>query len=116
MERLGTVLWHCFVASLGDGLILLLIFAVGWIAFHEPNWFRQPGVSGYLLMLAAGLGIGVAVEWIGVHIAQRWKYTELMPIVPGFGVGVVPVTQMIVLPPLIFRIVALSEKLANRTA
>jgi hypothetical protein len=29
------VLWHCFVASLGDGLMVLLIVTVGWIYFQR---------------------------------------------------------------------------------
>jgi hypothetical protein len=34
-------------------------------------------------------------------------YTAQMPLVPGFDVGVAPVVQMLVLPPLIFRLVTL---------
>ena len=34
-------------------------------------------------------------------------YTSQMPLVPGLDVGLVPVVQMLVLPPLIFRIVAI---------
>jgi hypothetical protein len=44
MEHLRTVWWHCFVASLGDGLLVLLIFAAGWTALHRRDWFVRPGV------------------------------------------------------------------------
>jgi hypothetical protein len=33
-------------------------------------------------------------------------YTAQMPLVPGLAIGVVPVAQMLVLPPLLFRLVA----------
>jgi hypothetical protein len=106
MDSPRTVWWHCFVASLGDGLLVLLIFAVGWIAFHRQDWFVRPGVHEYGVMLAAGLVMSVSVEWIAVHIVGRWTYTERMPLVPGLGVGIVPILQMLVLPPLIFWVAA----------
>jgi len=107
------VFWHCLVASLGDGLMVMLIFAAGWIALHRWNWFEHPGRVEYLIMLSAGLALAVSVEWIGVHITRRWEYTESMPILPGIDLGIVPIAQMLVLPPLIFRIVTVGEKLAK---
>ncbi len=79
MEDSRTALWHCFVASLGDGLMVLGIVASG----------------------------GVTVEWVAVRVLQRWAYTARMPRVPGLDVGLVPVAQMLILPPLILRLVAL---------
>jgi hypothetical protein len=102
----ASVLWHCFVASLGDGVMVLLIVAAGWITLRQQNWFQQPVVSGYLVMFAAGLVIAVIAEWLGVSILRRWEYTEQMPTVPGLGIGLIPIAQMVFLPPLIFRIVA----------
>ncbi len=96
------VWWHCFVASLGDGLLVLLIFSAGWAIWQRQDWFAQPGVAGYTVMLLVGLGIGIGVEWIAVHIVGRWAYTERMPLVPGLGVGLLPILQMLILPPLIF--------------
>jgi hypothetical protein len=32
----GEVFWHCFVASLGDGIMVLLIVAAGWITLRQP--------------------------------------------------------------------------------
>jgi hypothetical protein len=53
-----------------------------------------------------GFVMGVAIEWMAVHVLQRWTYTTHMPLVPGLDVGLVPVAQMLILPPLIFRLVA----------
>lgn len=97
-------LWHCFVASLGDGLLVLAIYGAGWLAFSRLDWIRKPGIGGYLLMLAAGLFIAIGVEWIAVHVIHRWTYAGQMPRVPGLDIGIVPIAQMLVLPPLIFRV------------
>jgi hypothetical protein len=103
------VFWHCFVASLGDGVMVLLIVTIGWILFRRWDWFQRPGVGGYLVMLSAGLILAVMVEWVAVHVLGRWAYTDKMPIIPGLEVGLVPIAQMVVLPPLIFRIAAITR-------
>lgn len=95
--------FYCFLASLGDGLLVLLIFAAGWIVFRRREWFVRHGARGYLLMLAAGLIIAVGIERVAVGTGQ-WLYAEQMPRV--LGVGLAPIAQMLVLPPLIFRLVA----------
>ena len=46
------VLWHCFVASLGDGIMVLLIVAAGWFTLRQSDWFLGPGVRGYLVIMS----------------------------------------------------------------
>jgi hypothetical protein len=100
------VWWHCFVASLGDGLMILLVFAAGWLGLGRFDWFVKPGVRGYLVMLVAGLALAVGVEFIAIQVLKRWTYTQSMPRIPGLNIGIVPVIQMLILPPLIFRVAA----------
>ena len=57
-------------------------------------------------MLFRSLVIGITIEWIAVHLLGRWMYTAWMPRVPGLAVGLVPVLQMLMLPPLIFHLAA----------
>lgn len=106
MEGWGNIWWHCFVASLGDGILVSIIYAVGSAAFRRSDWHLYPSVQAYGLMLAIGLCIGLGVEWVAVDVFNRWSYTTGMPLIPGLGVGLVPVLQMLLLPPLIFRIAA----------
>ena len=106
MGSIRAVLWHCFVASLGDGVILCIIHGVGWGVFRRADWFARAGASQYGVMLGAGLVIASAMEWVAVHVLHRWAYTDLMPVVPGLEIGVIPVLQMLVLPPLVFMAVA----------
>jgi hypothetical protein len=106
----GNALWHCFIASLGDGILVWIIYAVGWAAFRRADWYRNPGMRVYGLMLGIGLCIGLGVEWVAIHILNRWAYTTDMPLIPGLGVGLVPVLQMLLLPPLIFWLASLRAK------
>ena len=101
---------HCFVASLGDGIIVLLIVVAGWITLRRWDWFEQADVLGYVVMVTAGLVMAVLIEWLGVHVLKRWEYTGKMPTAPGLGIGLVPIAQMLFLPPLIFRIVAVLDQ------
>jgi hypothetical protein len=97
---------HCFVASLVDAALVLLIFAVGAAVFGRRDWFVRPERYGVALTLGAGLLIGVVVEWVAVHALGLWEYTARMPVAPLLGVGLTPVAQMLVLPQVIFRVVA----------
>jgi len=108
--------WLCLAASLADGLFVLVIFGVGWMALGRRTWFEQPGIEGYLVMLISGVAISAGVEWITVHGLRWWTYGEQMPLLPIVKIGLVPMTQMLVLPPLIFRLVtALSRYLDGTT-
>lgn len=97
---------HCFIPSLGDGVMLVLIYAVGLMVFRSPGWADRPGLAGYALMLGSGAVMAVVVEWAAVHVLQRWSYAPGMPRWPGLGIGLVPVVQMLVLPPIAFRVMA----------
>lgn len=99
-----TALWHCFVAALGDGLLVTLIFAAAAAAQGSFNWFIKPTAGGYAAMIGTSLVIGFTVEWWGLRIAERWQYSERMPLIPLIDIGIVPLLQMILLPPLIFWI------------
>ncbi len=108
MSDFSLALWHCLVASLGDGLLVLLIFGAGWAALRRSDWFVNPGRRGYLVMLAAGLAIALVVEWAAVHVAGQWTYAPRMLVIPIFNIGLAPIAQMLALPPLVFRAVAVS--------
>ena len=95
---------HYVIPSLGDGLIVMLIFCVGWAVQCRSDWTDQPGWAAYALMLTTGFSVAVIVEWVGFYGLNRWSYTASMPLLPGLGIGVVPVLQMLILPPVIFKV------------
>ena len=93
----------CLQAALGDGLLVLALYGLGCIFFRRRDWILQPGPVGYTLLVVAGMIIAVAVEMHALD-QNRWAYNTLMPRIPGLGVGLVPVAQMMVLPTLIARL------------
>lgn len=99
--------WQCLAMSVGDGLLVLLIFWIGWMWFGQSGWFQDPGLRGYVLMAVTGLVMILPLEWIMVYGVEWWSYTAQMPLIPGVAVGVTSVAQMLLLPPLIFRVVAM---------
>ncbi|MDA2916087.1 hypothetical protein MYX64_04480 [Nitrospinae bacterium AH_259_B05_G02_I21] len=91
----------CFQAALGDGLLVLALYGVGYAFFRRREWILQPSVAGYSLLVLAGMVIAVALEMQALAWG-RWAYNARMPIIPGIGVGLIPVVQMMILPPLVF--------------
>lgn len=105
MPPLNIRWWHCFVASLGDGVLVLAIFAVVWMAARRHDWSVRLGAGGYVVMFATGFVVAVGVELLALR-EGRWIYAPTMPLLPWPRVGIVPVVQMLVLPPVIFRMAA----------
>ena len=96
--NLMTLAIHCFVPSLGDGLMTLMIYWAGWLLFRDSKWILNPGMSGYLLLMGVGLILAVLVDWNALYRTGAWSYNERMIFIPILGVGLLPVLQMIVLP------------------
>ncbi len=91
--------WACFVASLGDGALTLLILGAGAVPFGTLAWVRRPGWRPWLTAVGLSLLVAVVVERILVYGLRRWAYDADMPIIPGLRVGLTPALQMVLLTP-----------------
>lgn len=98
-EGIMTDVIGCLVPSLGDGLMTLVIYWAGWLVFRDGAWMLRPGLQGYLLMALSGLVLAVGVEWNALYRTGAWDYSPRMPRVPVLGVGLLPILQMLLLPP-----------------
>jgi len=96
--------WMCAAASVADGLVVLLILQISRLVIGQRDWYLRPRARGYTVLLLSGAVISVAVEWIAIYGAQWWAYSPDMPVVPGLNIGLTPLAQMLVLPPLIFAL------------
>ncbi|MFQ5873828.1 MAG: hypothetical protein ACE5JL_08505 [Dehalococcoidia bacterium] len=92
----------CGWASLIDGLLVLAILWAGVAVFSRVDWVERPGFPGYFFMVTTGVLISIVIELNAVYRVGKWGYGTIMPIIPTLGVGILPVLQMITLPPLIF--------------
>ncbi len=94
-EPMGTVwqaTWRCFVASLADAAMVLVLVGVGWTVCR-----RADSRVGSAAIVALGIVLGAAIEWSGLERGQ-WAYNERMPLIYGTHIGLVPVLQMALLP------------------
>lgn len=90
----------CARGSLGDGVIMLVAYWL--VAAHAGSrrWIMAPTRPQLLLFVTAGVVITVVVEWLALHGSwfDGWRYSPLMPVIPGIGIGLSPLLQWIVLP------------------
>lgn len=93
----------CTQAALGDAVIMLIAFW-GVAALNRSRaWIAAAGRRDVGIFLAIGVAITVAIEWMVQHgwWLTSWNYSASMPVLPGLEVGLVPVLQWLVLPPLV---------------
>ncbi len=98
--------WMCAMASVADGLLVLLMFWIGKLVIGDRDWYLRPGARGYAVLLLSGAVISAVVEWSTIYGAYWWDYSPQMPLVPGLKIGLAPLAQMLVLPPLIVSLLA----------
>ena len=101
----------CLQASIGDVFITVFIFLLGRLIFSSWSWPHSPGAAKVTYLVLIGAVVAVTIEIVALK-AGRWSYSSLMPVVPGIGVGIVPIVQLIVLPYLAYVLAfrALSRK------
>lgn len=112
----GEATWRCFVASLGDGVMIFGIYAGGWLWFRRWTWFHGLPARRIAFIVVAGALIGSGVEWWGLRTG-RWQYEASMPRVPGLELALVPLLQLPILAPLAFWLTRRSlDRILQRSA
>jgi hypothetical protein len=48
-----------------------------------------------------GVLITILMEWLATQVLSRWAYAESMPVIPLLRVGLAPLLQWVVLPPIV---------------
>lgn len=91
--------WHCApMAAVDAGWAAILVMAAGGLS-RARRRHRQATT----VVLAAVLGAVTAVLFeLWALRSGRWTYSDVMPQLPLIGVGVWPVLQMSVLPPVVY--------------
>ena len=99
----------CFVASLGDVVMTLVIFILIAIAYQDFNWHIDLHNGKYILAAVIGLLFAIIFEQFAVQ-TSRWEYSLLMPLIPLLKIGMSPALQMTLLTPLVFKLVNILSK------
>ncbi len=73
----------CAFASLGDGLLTLLILGDGAAAFRFWAWFDRRLPGRWALVGIISFGVAVVTERLLVYELRRWGYAPSMPLIPG---------------------------------
>lgn len=105
----------CAQATVGDAVIMLLAYGVVAVAARSRRWITAAKGRQLALFIAIGVSITAVVEWLATHgyWIQSWTYLPTMPLVPGAGIGMVPLLQWVVLP--LLTVWFVRRQLAHRT-
>ncbi len=90
----------CTRATLGDAAIAAVAFW-GVAAVAGARWILRPSVGQVAGFIAIGVAITLVLERLATGPLGRWEYAEAMPVLPLLGVGLTPVLQWVLLPPLV---------------
>lgn len=91
---------QCTLATFGDGVIALVAYGVSAIIAQNKLWLFRRSVPIMFVYLVSGLTITVLLEFLATEVYGRWQYSELMPILPVINVGLSPLVQWIIIPPI----------------
>lgn len=93
----------CSIASLGDVLIILVLYFVLAIVNRNIFWVTKMSRADVAIVITLGASVAVGIEkW--ALVVDRWQYSSAMPLVPFIEVGLLPVLQMSLLPLLTYYI------------
>ena len=92
---------RCGRATLGDAAIAVVAFWAVAAAARWRRWITAPASVQVMGFVGVALVMTTILEWLATHVERRWDYAPGMPLVPLLGIGLAPVLQWMVLPPLV---------------
>ena len=98
----SAVISACSQATLGDAVILLLAHASVVVVTRRRLWVLAPSWREVAGFVSAGVAITAMIEWLATrgHWTQTWAYSSAMPLIPGVGIGLAPLLQWVIVPPI----------------
>lgn len=100
----------CTLASVGDVVLVLAVFAAGTGVFRDTGWFAPPTLGRYAGLVVFGVGLQAVIERLAVDWLGLWAYAPGHPLVPVVDVGLLPILQAVVLLPVTFGLAAWWER------
>lgn len=95
---------HC---TGGDFLISLAALVMALLTVGTPNWPHDRFFPVAVTATFLGVTYTAFSEWMNISVRSSWAYSDLMPVIEafGFGFGVSPLLQWIMIPSLGFLLV-----------
>jgi len=103
--EVNTIIWYRFHCTLGDVMISLAGFWFVALILKSRSWLLNPTKKKILLFVAFGVSYTIFSEIKNVSLNKLWAYSDFMPVIPYIDVGIVPLIQWIIIPPLLVFIV-----------
>jgi hypothetical protein len=92
------LLWTRLHCTIGDVMILLGAFWLTSLVFGTRRWMGTRYGAAFVFVVL-GVGYTSWSEWFNTSIRSSWGYAATMPVIAG--IGLTPVLQWMLLPPLI---------------
>jgi hypothetical protein len=103
--EVNTIIWYRFHCTLGDVVISLGSFWLVALISKTRTWLLNPTKARMLLFVAFGVSYTILSEIKNVSLYKLWAYSDFMPVIPYIDVGIVPLIQWIIIPPLLVIII-----------
>ena len=97
----GNALLVCTRATIGDVAIAEIAFCVMALRVGSRRWILRASPAMMTGFVAVGVVITIILEYLATHVFGRWTYAPTMPVVPVLRVGLTPLLQWIILPPIV---------------
>lgn len=100
-SSLNLIVWYRIHCSLGDTIVLLVSFSLLSLYRKGLGWICHPKMRDYFVLCLLGVSYTFFSEYVNVYIKHSWSYSEYMPLMPLIPVGIIPLVQWVILPPVI---------------
>ena len=88
-----------WLAAFKDALMVVILYIMVGVLVRNLSWGRKFNNKRIIIFLVLGLLWAIGIEYQAIN-ASRWSYTTAMPVLPVLNVGILPLLQMLILPPI----------------
>lgn len=99
LAELAFTVVHC---TAGDLLISLSALSITLILVGNHHWPRDGFYRVMVVTSVIGLAYTIYSERLNTLVRESWAYSEWMLVIPILDVGISPVAQWLIIPPLAF--------------
>ncbi len=84
-----------------DAFMTLTSYCALSVVARSRYWFLARRLSHWVSFVGIGLVLALASEYTAIHYRNLWQYSERMLVVPGLDIGLTPILQWLILPPVV---------------